>query len=166
MRKEYVNLVVQGFKESGTDLIVFLPDGRLRDLYPVLVKESGIKCIEVTSEAEGVSIAAGAWLGGKTPIMIMTNAGLRVAVEPLARYGFTHEIPVVMLMSNTGELGTRQWWGIAHSYTTMPLLQTLRIPHVVVKDKKDIVDTLKRAQLHARVSLYHTAILLSSSVMD
>lgn len=166
MRKEYIDLVLRGLKESGTDLIIFLPDGKFRDLYPVLVKESGIKCIEVTNEAEGVSIAAGAWLGGKTPIMIMTNAGLRVAIEPLCRYGFTHEIPVVMLMSFTGEMGTRQWWAIPHGKTTIPLLQTLGIPYEIVKNKNEIVNVFKRAQIHARVSLYHTAILISSAAME
>ena len=37
------------------------------------------------NEGVGFSVCAGAWLGGKKPVLIMENSGLRVAAEYIAR---------------------------------------------------------------------------------
>jgi len=164
-RKEYVDLVIQGLKESETEYIPFLPDSKMRDLYPVLVDDPYFKTIEVTNEGDGVSVAAGIWLGGKKAALVITNAGLRMCAEQLARFGFTHEVPVVMLMAYVGEIGERQWWAVPHGYTTEEILQALRIPYLIVRRKEEIVESIKKAQLHASVSQFHVAILFAGDTL-
>lgn len=164
-RKDYVDLIVQGLKESDTEYIPFLPDGKMRDLYPVLANDPYFKLIEVANEGDGVSIAAGLWLGGKKAALVMTNAGLRMCTEQLARFGFTHEVPVVMIMAYTGDVGERQWWAIPHGYTTEETLKALRIPYIIVRRKEDIVDSIKKAQQHASVSQFHVAVIISPDLL-
>jgi sulfopyruvate decarboxylase subunit alpha len=163
MRQEAIDLIVEGLREAGIDTVVSLPESRFKELYPVLFKEWD-RYIPVTNEAEGVSIAAGVWLAGKKAVMIMENAGLRVAVEPLSRLGLTHGIPVMMVMCYTGDIGERNWWGVAHGMTMEPLLQALRIPYIVVRKNAEIKDALKRAADHISVSLYHVAVILTGEV--
>lgn len=165
MKEDAVNLVVEGLKEAGVEVIVTLPESRFKELYPVLYKSKDFRYIMVTNEAEGVSIAAGAWAAGKKAIMLMENAGLRVAMEPLARLGLTHGIPVMMVMCYTGDIGERNWWGIAHGQTMEPLLQAMNIPYIVVRKKDEVKDALKRAMSHISVSLYHVAVIIAGEVV-
>ena len=165
MREENVQLVLEGLKEAGVEVIVSLPESKFKELYPVLATDKDFRYIMVTNEAEGVSIAAGAWAAGKKPIMIMENAGFRVALEPLARLGLTHGIPVMMVMCYTGDIGERNWWGIAHGQTMEPLLQAMNIPYIVVRKREDVKDALKRAMSHISVSLYHVVVILCGEVV-
>ena len=95
----------------------------------------------------------------------MTNAGLRISIEQLSRFGFTHNVPVVMLMAYTGDVGEQQWWAVPHGYTTEELLKALQIPYIIVRSKDQIVDTIKKAQVHASVSQFHVAVLLSPDIL-
>ncbi|MEL7567347.1 MAG: thiamine pyrophosphate-binding protein [Dehalobacterium sp.] len=165
MKEDAVNLVVEGLKEAGVETIVTLPESKFKELYPVLYNDPDFRYIMVTNEGEGVSIAAGAWAAGKKAVMIMENAGFRVAIEPLARFGQTHGIPVMMIMCYTGDIGERNWWGITHGQTMEPLLKALNIPYIVVRKKDEVKDALKRAMNHISVSLYHVAVILTGEVV-
>jgi sulfopyruvate decarboxylase subunit alpha len=165
MKEDAVKLVVEALKEAGIEVIVCLPESKFKELYPVLYKDPDFRYIMVTNEAEGVSIAAGSWLAGKKAIMLMENAGLRVAMEPLARLGLTHGVPVMMIMCYTGDIGERNWWGIAHGQTMEPLLQTMRIPYIVVRKKEEVKDAIRRSIEHISVSLYHAAVVLAGDVV-
>lgn len=165
MTKKAIDTVVKGLKEAGVNVIVTLPESNFKELYPVLYHDEEFRYIMVTNEAEGVSIAAGEWLAGKKPIMLMENAGFRVAIEPLARLGLTHGIPVMMLMCYTGDIGERNWWGVAHGQTMEPLLQAMRIPYIVVRRLDEVKGAFKRSMLHISVSLYHVAVILTGEVV-
>lgn len=165
MKEDAVNLIVEGLKEAGVETIVTLPESKFKELYPVLYNDPDFRYIMVTNEGEGVSIAAGAWVAGKKPVMIMENAGFRVAIEPLARLGQTHGIPVMMIMCYTGDIGERNWWGITHGQTMEPLLKAMNIPYIVVRKKDEVKDALKRAMNHISVSLYHVAVIFTGEVV-
>lgn len=166
MKEEVAKLVRDGLKEAGIDTIIALPDSRLKELYPLLAADPEFRYIPVTNEGEGVSIAAGFWLGGKNPIMIMENAGFRVACEPLARLGLTHGIPVLMILSDVGMIGERNWWGIGHGITMEPLLKAMRIPYLMVKYKDEVAEAIKKSKLHIATSLYHVAIILTGEITE
>ena len=120
----------------------------------------------VTNEGEGASIAAGVWLTGSRAALIMENSGLRVATESLARLGMTHGIPVVMLMSYRGDVGEEQWYGIPHGITMEPLLQTLRIPYVIVRKAEEIKRAIGNAYKTADSSKYHVAVVFSGEIVQ
>ncbi len=165
MREDAVNLVIESLKEAEVEAIVTLPESKFKELYPALYRDKDFDYIMVTNEAEGVGIAAGYWAGGKKAVMLMENAGLRVAMEPLARLGLTHGIPVMMIMCYTGDIGERNWWGIAHGQTMEPLLDAMNIPYIVVRKKEDVKDAITRAAKHIHVSLYHVAVILAGEVV-
>jgi len=164
MKQDAVRLVVEAMKEAGIGTVVTLPESKFKELYPVLHTDPDFRYIMVTNEAEGAGIAAGCWAAGKKAVLLMENAGLRVAMEPLARLGQTHGIPVLMVMCYTGEIGERNWWGISHGQTMEPLLQAMHIPYIVVRKKDELKDAFRRASTHISVSLYHVALILTGEV--
>ncbi|MFQ5915044.1 MAG: thiamine pyrophosphate-binding protein [Nitrospinota bacterium] len=165
MRQSAAQLILEGLKEAGVRVVCYLPDSLLKELYPALDKDPGIRTIPVTNEGEGAAICGGVWLSGKRAALIMENSGLRAATEPLARMGMGAGIPVVMIMSYRGDLGENNWWAIPHGMTMEPLLQALRIPYRVVRQEGEVKQAISDAYEHAYTAYYHAAVVLAGSVV-
>ena len=65
MEAELATRIVGALKESGISFVSYLPETRLSQIMPVLREDPSFMLIPVANESEGVSIAAGASLGGR-----------------------------------------------------------------------------------------------------
>ncbi len=165
MRADAVDAVLRGLTRAGVSVATYLPDSLLKELYPALDADPGIRTIPVTNEGEGAAIAGGVFLSGKRAVLVMENSGLRAATEHLARMGLGAGIPVVMIMSYRGELGENNWWAIPHGITMEPLLQTLRTPYRIVREVDEIEQAIVNAYETAYASYYHAAIVLGGGLV-
>lgn len=129
-------------------------------------KDPDIKYVAVTNEAEGASLAAGAWITGGRSVLVMENSGLRAASEALSRLGLVNGIPVTMLMGYRGDLGERFHWGVNHGMTMEPILKALRIPYWIINKEEQIIPAIGRAVIHGTSSLYHTAVIFRTPLVD
>jgi phosphonopyruvate decarboxylase len=57
------------------------------------------------NEGDAVSVAAGAWLGGRKSVALMQNSGLTNATSPLTSLNYCFRIPVLGFVSLRGEPG-------------------------------------------------------------
>ena len=71
-----------------------------------------------------------------------------------------------MLMSYRGDVGEEQWYGIPHGMTMEPLLQTLRIPYVIVRKAEEIKRAIGNAYKTADSSKYHVAVVFSGEIVQ
>src|SRR5215204_2472042 len=65
MEETLAESLVHSLRAAGVNFITYLPETRLSQIIPLLRSDSHFQLAPVGSEAEGVSIAAGAALGGK-----------------------------------------------------------------------------------------------------
>lgn len=165
MKESSAKLLVEEMKAAGIKLVVCLPDSWLKELDALLRADPYFEFVGVTNELEGVSIAAGAWLGGKRAIVVMENSGVRVASEALARISLGLEIPVLMLMSYRGYIGDGNWWAVGHAITMEPMLQVLRIPYCIIDREEGIKGSLQRAVSTMDASKNHVAIIVSGGTI-
>ena len=166
MEPRLASLVIEGLKRAHVRFVVGLPDSMLAGVYVAAAEEPDIKYVAVTNEAEGASVAAGAWITGGRSVLVMENSGLRAACEALARLGLVNGLPVTMLMGYRGDLGEPFHWGVNHGMTMEPLLQALRIPYWIIDREKQIIPAIKRAVIHGVSSLYHTAVVLRAPLVN
>jgi sulfopyruvate decarboxylase subunit alpha len=157
---------MEALKRAHVRFVVGLPDSMLSGVYAAAEREPGIKYVAVTNEAEGASVAAGAWITGGRSVLVMENSGLRAACEALARLGLVNGIPVTMLMGYRGDLGERFHWGVNHGMTMEPLLNALRIPYWIINQQEEIIPAVTRAVVHGVSSLYHTAVVFRTPLVD
>jgi phosphonopyruvate decarboxylase len=61
--------------------------------------------LDVTSEAEAVGVAAGAWLTGRSPALVMQNSGFCDAINPILSLLETYTIPLPIIVSVRGGFG-------------------------------------------------------------
>ena len=154
---------ITGLKEAGINFVSGLPDGWQRNLHEAIAADPDIQYVPVCNEGVGFSVCAGAWLGGKKAALIMENSGLRVACEYIARISLGTGVPVVLLLSYRGDVGETEHWGIPHGIVAEPLLDVLRIPYQIVRDKDDLRVAIKRAFRISEAQLHPAAVLVSGS---
>jgi sulfopyruvate decarboxylase subunit alpha len=160
-----VNLV-EAFKETGVSLVTALPESLLKSAYRLIAADEDIRYVPVTNEGEMPGIAAGAYLGGLRPVMMMENSGLRQLCEPLSRFMQSHNMPMVMIMAYRGEFGEYNWWGHTHAQTMEPLLNALRIPYRFVREPDDILPMVRKAWVHADSSQLPVALVMTGNCVE
>jgi len=101
-----VNLkLYESLKNSGIDLILSLPCIMLKDLIQILEYKNEIQHISITREEEGVGIAAGAYLAGRTPALLIQNSGIGNSINAIKSLLELYEIPIIFIMSHRGDKG-------------------------------------------------------------
>lgn len=118
-------------KDLGFTHVVCIPDGESRYLHQVLLDEPDIEVLQPTREGEGLAIAAGLWVGGRKPIVILQNTGLMEAGDALRGCGIGPRIPLFLLVGWRGYPGAMEGrlpMDSAYPYTE-PILDAWGIPH-------------------------------------
>ncbi len=165
MKPAVAGLFLNEMKQAGIDLVVGLPDSGLYQLIKLVREDPDVRYIPVTNEGEGAGICGGAWMGGRRPILLMENSGLRVASETLARLGISFGIPVLMLMSYRGEVGDGNWWAVNHGVVMEPLLKALRIPYTILRRPEEIEGAIRKACKNLQGTKYHFALVAAGDVL-
>lgn len=123
---------VAALRESGFDFFCGVPCSLLKGLVSLLERDASAGYVSATREDSALGMAAGAFFGGKRPMVLMQNSGLGVSVNALASLHTLYEIPVLLLISWRGEdkSDAPEHWMMGE--ITAPLLDLMKIPHRVV----------------------------------
>lgn len=87
----------------GATHVVWLPDSTLGTWESELVKSSSPRLVRVCREGEAWTLAAGLFLGGATPIVVMQNTGFFESGDALRNSLFDLELPLY------GVIGVRSY---------------------------------------------------------
>lgn len=154
--------VISCLKDLEVTTIVMLPDSRLADLEKKLRDDNYFTLIDVPNEGDGIAICSGLWMGGKKCIMMMEDSGIYEGTFALEKFGNMNEMPIVMLIGYHKPLSEGNWYQVSRTPITCPLLDTLRIPYVIIdEDSNDdkIPSTFAGAYMTANASQRPVGIL-------
>jgi phosphonopyruvate decarboxylase len=90
-------------KKMGFTFFSGVPCSFLKNLINYSINDC--QYVAATNEGEAVAIAAGAYLAGEKPVVLMQNSGLTNAVSPLVSLNYPFRIPVLGFVSLRGEPG-------------------------------------------------------------
>ena len=101
-------IIYNAIKSAGINFVIYVPETWTREILKLLLQDKDIEAVNATGEAEAMAIAAGASLGGKTPMVLME--GLRIRDEHLrtlsAGTNASHElVDYVEPCGGTGRVG-------------------------------------------------------------
>jgi sulfopyruvate decarboxylase subunit alpha len=150
-------------KRSGIDIIFTLPCIMLKGLLQLIEEKNEIQHIYITREEEGVGIAAGAYLSGKTPVILMQNSGLGNSINAIKSLLELYKIPIIFIMSHRGAEGEKIKAQIPMGKLTPKLLDLLNIEKYII-DSKDKIKKITNAVQQSRISGNSVAILLKRSL--
>jgi sulfopyruvate decarboxylase subunit alpha len=121
-------VVYHGLKRAGVDFAASVPCVNLQELLRLVDEDPRVIHVPVTREEEGVGLCAGAWMGGRRPVLIMQNSGLGNSINALASLDFLYEIPLIMIISHRGCEGEPIIGQVPMGRLTPKLLDAMEIP--------------------------------------
>jgi len=153
----------EAIKNSGIDLILSLPCIMLKGLLQVIEERKEVRHIPITREEEGVGIAAGAYLGGKIPAILMQNSGLGNSINAIKSLLQLYKIPVIFIMSHRGVEGEKIIAQIPMGKLTPDLLDLLKIKKFIINNPEKITE-IERAVTVSKKSKESVGILLKKTL--
>jgi sulfopyruvate decarboxylase subunit alpha len=95
-------------RHAVTD-VVSLPDNSSAALLARLRESTEIRLLSVTREGEAFALAAGLWIGGRNPLVLVQNTGLLESGDSLRGTLLRMRIPVVCLVTYRGYAKLARW---------------------------------------------------------
>ena len=120
--------IVDDVIASGIDFVTTVPCKQLAGVIDEVETRQGIYHIPSNKEDEGMGLCAGAFMGGKKPMIIMQNTAIGVTINTLVTLTQFYRMPLPMLISYRGELSEPVACQVEMAVHTKALLAQLHIP--------------------------------------
>ncbi len=128
------------------DEIVFVPDNPLSHILAAAGSDHPrIRQTLATREEEAVGIAAGLYLGGHSPAVLMQSSGLGNAANAIASLLIAYQVPAVFVMSMRGDPGEWNWAQVPLGRAIRPILDALGLPHLTVEHAQEAETVVRTA---------------------
>jgi len=125
--KDFVSLL----QDAGFDFFTGVPDSTLGGIIATLIERRVY--IPAVREDEAVGLAAGAYMGGRIPAVLMQNSGLGTSLNALISLNLIYLQPCLLLVSWRGHDGTDAPEHLVMGQVMTKLLDLVRIPHRTVR---------------------------------
>ena len=127
-------------------------------------KDNSVIAIPLTSEEEGVGIAAGSYLGGSKAVLLMQSSGVGNCINQLSliKHG---QFPFFTIITMRGEFGEGNPWQFAMGEAVIPTLNSMGVSCIKIEKEEDIEKTTKAALTMVFKSERSVAILLSQKLI-
>jgi sulfopyruvate decarboxylase subunit beta len=122
--------VIDIMKSCGLDVVLTLPCDKIKSLLAMV--PSSFKEIPLTREENGVGIAAGLYMAGKKPALLIQSTGIGNSLNTLASLNVTYGIPLPILASWRGAYKEGIPAQVAFGKSLVAILEGAEIPYVTV----------------------------------
>jgi sulfopyruvate decarboxylase alpha subunit len=125
--------VADGLWEGGCRDVVYVPDNPLSHILAALERDHPeVRTTLATREEEAVGIAAGLYLGGRKPALLMQSSGVGNTLNALGSLLLAYQIPVVVVVSMRGDPGEWNWAQVPMGRAVVPVLEAFGVQHLAI----------------------------------
>jgi sulfopyruvate decarboxylase subunit alpha len=156
-------IILECMKEAGVSFVTSLPDANLAKLLALMDVDPELTHVTLAREEEGIGICAGAYMGGRTPAIIMQNGGFLNSCNALTTTALNFNIPILLMIYYAGDLGDEGFATLGS--VTEPVLKGLGIRYYVLRNLEEIRTTVRGATTLAIDSRRPVAVLLTKDVL-
>jgi len=151
-------------KEAGVTQLSYVPDAGHKVLINLSLADPDMHSIPLTSEEEGVAMAAGADLGGQKHVLLMQSSGAGNCINMLSlpRLG---KFPFLTLLSMRGDFGEGNPWQMPMGKSVQPVLEACDVVCLKVERPEDVIPTVEAALTMAFQSHESVAVLLGQKLI-
>jgi sulfopyruvate decarboxylase alpha subunit len=129
--------VSEGLWAGGCRDVVYVPDNPLSHILAALSRDHPeVRATLATREEEAMGIAAGLYLGGGKPALLMQSSGVGNTLNALGSLLLAYQIPVVMVVSMRGDPGEWNWAQVPMGRAVAPVLDAFGVQHLSI-DRED-----------------------------
>ena len=156
--------VFETLKALDVRQVAYVPDAGHKELIERCAAEPAMTMVPLTTEEEGVALAAGAWLGGQRAVLLMQSSGVGNCVNMLS---LTREcgFPLLALVTMRGQEGEFNPWQVPMGRSTAPVLRLAGVEVHEVDEAARAAETVAAAARAAFAGPSAAAVLLSQRLI-
>ena len=149
---------------AGVRVVGYVPDAGHKRLIELCQADKKMRAVVLSTEEEGIGLAAGAWLGGQKCVLLMQSSGVGNVVNVL---GMVREcrFPLVTLVTMRGEQGEFNPWQVPMGQAVRPVLEAMGTVVHAPANADEIVPTVNAALRLAYNSYASVAVLIPQRVI-
>ena len=135
--------VCAGLHAAGSRDVVYVPDNPLSHVLTVL-RESyrDVTTTIATREEEAFGIAAGLYLGGRRPTVMLQSSGLGNSINALTSLLVPYQIPALILISMRGDAGEWNAAQVPMGRAVAPICDAIGVPHATASSAETMAETV------------------------
>jgi sulfopyruvate decarboxylase alpha subunit len=111
---------------AGVRVVGYVPDAGHKRLIELCQADKAMRAVVLTTEEEGIGLAAGAWLGGEKSVLLMQSSGVGNIINVLGMVQVCR-FPLVMVITMRGEEGEFNPWQVPMGRATARVLEAMGI---------------------------------------
>jgi sulfopyruvate decarboxylase subunit alpha len=135
--------VCAGLHAAGSRHVVYVPDNPLSHVLRCLRDQyTDIVTTIATREEEAFGIAAGLYLGGHRPTVMLQSSGLGNSLNALTSLFVPYEIPALMLISMRGDANEWNAAQVPMGRAVPAICEAIEIPHTSPASADDVAETV------------------------
>jgi sulfopyruvate decarboxylase alpha subunit len=120
-KPDWPDRIFDAFKRADIRQVGYVPDAGHARLIDLCKSDPAIADVVLTTEEEGVALAAGAWLGGQRSVLLMQSSGVGNCINMLSLIR-TCRFPFVTLITMRGEWEEFNPWQVPMGSIVEPVL--------------------------------------------
>jgi sulfopyruvate decarboxylase alpha subunit len=105
-------------------LVGYVPDAGHKRLIELCQADSSMRAVVLSTEEEGIGLAAGAWLGGERSVLLMQSSGVGNVINVLGTIKECR-FPLVTIVTMRGEEGEFNPWQVPMGQATRTVLEAM-----------------------------------------
>jgi sulfopyruvate decarboxylase alpha subunit len=162
--KDWPDQLHQTLKDAGVRLVGYVPDAGHQRLIELCLADKDMRAVVLSTEEEGIGLAAGAWLGGQRSALLMQSSGVGNCINQL---GTVREcrFPLLMLVTMRGQKGEFNPWQVPMGQATPVVLEAMDVVVEEANSAEEIVHAVNAAARLAFGSYQAVAVLISQAVI-
>jgi len=154
----------QEFSAAGIRVVGYVPDAGHKRLIELCQADKKMRAVVLSTEEEGIGLAAGAWLGGQKSVLLMQSSGVGNVINVLGMVGECR-FPLVTLVTMRGEQGEFNPWQVPMGQAVRPVLEAMGTVVHAPATEAEIVPTVNAALRLAYNSYASVAVLIPQRVI-
>jgi sulfopyruvate decarboxylase alpha subunit len=156
--------IFAALKAAEIRQVGYVPDAGHARLIELCRAEATIRAVLLTTEEEGVALAAGAWLGGQRAVLLMQSSGVGNCINMLSLTK-TCRFPLLMLVAMRGEWAEFNPWQVPMGSKSQATLELCNVLVYRVERPEEDAETVAAALEIAFNGDLATAVLLSQRLI-
>src|SRR3954464_4807726 len=136
--------VCAGLYAAGSRDVVYVPDNPLSHVLAELGEQYGdVRLVLATREEEAFGIAAGLYLGGRPPTVMLQSSGIGNSLNALTSLLIPYQIPVLMVVSMRGDIGEWNAAQVPMGGAVRGIFDAIGVPHTTIDSADAAADVVR-----------------------
>ncbi|EQB15532.1 hypothetical protein L288_00100 [Sphingobium quisquiliarum P25] len=157
-------IIFEALKDADVKQVTYVPDAGHTRLIGMCSDAPEMDAMVLTTEEEGIAVAAGAWLGGQRSAMLMQSSGVGNCVNMLSLLA-SCRMPFLTIVTMRGEYQEFNPWQVPMGQATQQALELMNVIVTRIDRLEDLDSLVRSAAAMAFDGDQAVAVLLSQRLL-